>query len=97
VRRLAAGAMSMAQFADYLASEGDLPVVDRTDLAGKFNIVLFSSRPLPVSANPAATPADNRFDLLTALREQLGLELQTRKVRVDLLVIDHIEQTPAPN
>jgi len=47
--------------------------------------------------NPDAGPADNRFDLLSALRERLGLELQTRNVRVDLLVMDHIEQTPSSN
>ena len=46
---------------------------------------------------PAYAPADNGLDLLSAVREQLGLELQTRKARVDVLVIDHIEQTPTPN
>jgi uncharacterized protein (TIGR03435 family) len=97
VHRLAAGAMSMAQFADYLAGQNDLPVIDLTELRGKYDIVLYYSKPLPISADPAATPADNRFDLLSALREQLGLELQTRKVRADLLVIDRIEQTPSTN
>jgi hypothetical protein len=40
---------------------------------------------------------DSGFDLLRALREQLGLELQTRKASADVLVIDHIEQTPTAN
>ena len=97
VRRLAAGAMSMAQFADYLAGQSDLPIIDLTELRGKYDIVLYYSRPVPISANPTAIPADNGLDLPAALREQLGLELQTRKTRVDVLVIDHIEQTPSPN
>jgi uncharacterized protein (TIGR03435 family) len=97
VRRLSAGAMSMAQLADYLAAQTATPVQDLTELRGNYDIVLYFSKPLPVSANPVATPADDRFDLLTALREQLGLELQKRRVRADLLVIDHIELTPSPN
>jgi uncharacterized protein (TIGR03435 family) len=96
VRRLAAGAMSMAQLADYLAGQSDLPVVDLTELHGKFDIVLYYSRPVQTATNSAA-PADNGLDLPSALREQLGLELQTRKMRLDMLVIDHIEQTPLPS
>jgi uncharacterized protein (TIGR03435 family) len=93
VRRLAAGAMSMPQLADYLAAQSDLPVIDLTELPGKYDIVLYYSRRVPTSA----TPPDNGLDLPSALREQLGLELHTRKVRVNLLVVDHIEQTPSPN
>jgi uncharacterized protein (TIGR03435 family) len=97
VRRLSAGAMSMAQFADYLAAQIDGPVIDLTEVPGSYDIVFYFSKPLPISGDPAAAPADNRIDLFPALREQLGLELQRRKVRADLLIIDHIEQTPLPN
>jgi len=97
VRRLSAGAMSMAQFADYLDNQTDGPVVDVTEVPGRYDIVFYFSKPLPITGDPAAAPTDNRFDLLSALREQLGLELQRRKVRADLLIIDHIEQTPLPN
>jgi uncharacterized protein (TIGR03435 family) len=97
VHRLSAGAMSIADFADYLAAQTDLAVIDLTEMPGKYDIVFYYSKPLPISANAAAAPADNRFDLLSALREQLGLELQRRKVRAVLLIIDHIEQTPSPN
>jgi uncharacterized protein (TIGR03435 family) len=71
--------------------------LDLTEVPGKYDIVFYYSKPLPISANPAAAPSDNRFDLLSALREQLGLELQRRKVRAERLIIDHIEQTPSPN
>jgi uncharacterized protein (TIGR03435 family) len=97
VRRLAAGAMSMPQLADYLAAQSDLPVIDATELPGKYDIVLYYSRPRPASTSSSATPPDNGLDLTSAIREQLGLELHTRKLRVSLLVVDHIEQTPSPN
>jgi uncharacterized protein (TIGR03435 family) len=97
VRRLAAGAMSMAQFADYLAGQNDFSVIDLTELRGKYDIVFYYSRPVPLSTSSPVIQADNGFELLSALREQLGLELQKRKVPVDVLVVDHIEQTPSPN
>jgi uncharacterized protein (TIGR03435 family) len=97
VRRLAAGAMSMAGFADYLAAQTGTPVNDQTELQGKYDIVLYFSKPRPISPDSPAIPDDNGFDLLRALREQLGLELQTRKTRADVLVIDRIEQTPSSN
>jgi uncharacterized protein (TIGR03435 family) len=97
VRRFAAGSMSMAEFVDYLAAQSDLPVVDLTELPGKYDIVLYYARPVPLSANSPAPPADNGPDLLSALREQLGLELHTRKTQVDVLVIDHVAQTPSAN
>ena len=97
VRRLVAGEMSMIQLADYLAGQTDLPVVDLTELRGRYDLVLYYSRQLPTSTNPSEIPADNGLDLPSALREQLGLELQKRRTRVDLLVVDHVEQTPSLN
>jgi uncharacterized protein (TIGR03435 family) len=96
-RRLVGGAMSMAEFADYLAGQSDLPVLDRTELGDKYDIVLYYSRPVQSSTNASGIPFDNGSDLPSALAEQLGLELQKRKARVDLLIADHIEQTPSPN
>jgi uncharacterized protein (TIGR03435 family) len=96
LRRFVAGAMSMAQFADYLAAQSDLPVIDRTELSGRYEVVLYYLKP-SMAGNPAVSPDENRFDLPTALREQLGLDLQKAKKRVDLLVVDHIEQTPSAN
>ncbi|HEX3879498.1 MAG TPA: TIGR03435 family protein, partial [Bryobacteraceae bacterium] len=97
VHRLTAGAMSMAQFADYLAGQSDFPVVDLTNLPGKYDIVLYYSKPARFATNSSALPADNELDLLSAIRDQLRLELQTRKLKVDLLVVDHVEQTPSLN
>jgi uncharacterized protein (TIGR03435 family) len=97
VHRFLAGAMSMAQFADYLAGQSDLPIIDRTELREKYDIVLYYSKPVPLSANPEAAAAENALDLPSALREQLGLELRPQKARVEALIIDHIDQTPSPN
>jgi uncharacterized protein (TIGR03435 family) len=76
----------------------DKPVVDKTGLAGEFDITLkwtpdetqFASMgvhvPTPVD-NPNAPP-----ELFTAIQEQLGLKLEVRKTMTKVLVIDHVER-----
>jgi uncharacterized protein (TIGR03435 family) len=98
-RRLVAGAMSMTKLADYLAGQMDLPVADMTQLTGNYDIVLYYSRQTPESAASSliAPPAGSAPDIASALREQLGLELQARTIALDHLIVDHIEKTPAPN
>jgi uncharacterized protein (TIGR03435 family) len=41
---------------------------------------------------PAATPADGGLTILGAVREQLGLELQSQKGLVEIFIIDHAEE-----
>ena len=74
----------------------DRPVVDQTGLSGRFDFTLEwmpgSSGPQPANAN--TDPQGPTF--LDALREQLGLRLQSTAARIQILVIDHIEK-PDPN
>jgi uncharacterized protein (TIGR03435 family) len=35
--------------------------------------------------------------LFTGLQQELGLKLESKKLPVDVLVIDHVEKTPTPN
>jgi uncharacterized protein (TIGR03435 family) len=35
--------------------------------------------------------------MMAALREQLGLNLESRKEPVEILVIDHVEKNPSGN
>jgi bla regulator protein BlaR1 len=70
------------------------PVVDETGLTGKFD---FSIEYTPQVNGP---PQGVQFDLngptyIEALKEQLGLKLESRVAPVDILVIDHIEEPSA--
>jgi uncharacterized protein (TIGR03435 family) len=67
-------------------------VVDRTGLTGRFDFDL--------SRNPDESQFGGRYrvegsdqsDLVTAMRDQIGLELKAGKVPVDVIVIDRAER-----
>jgi uncharacterized protein (TIGR03435 family) len=73
-------------------------VVDRTGLAGGFDITLRWTNRLdsshPSDAGLSESPDDSSIFL--AVQEQLGLKLRAGKGAVEVLVIDHIEP-PSPN
>ena len=76
-------------------------MIDETGLKGRFD---FTLKWPPDSTMGAVTPAPDSGaqsdssapSLLTALREQLGLKLETKKEPVDVIVIDSAE-LPTPN
>jgi uncharacterized protein (TIGR03435 family) len=74
------------------------PVIDKTGL-DKFYDFTLSFRPnLPANFDPANLPSDlpsgflDRPTLFDALREQLGLKLESQKGPVDYYIIDHAEK-----
>ncbi len=88
--------ITMTRFAEVLSRATELPVVDRTGLTGAFNLKL---RWRPESPWPTVTGVDEAMErppLSTALEQQLGLHLESRKVPMEILVIDHAEK-PSDN
>jgi uncharacterized protein (TIGR03435 family) len=80
-------------------------IIDMTGLEGPFNLSLqwipdfLRNRP-PDAAPPLINgqPVDtNGPSIYTALPEQLGLRLESRKGPVDVLVVDQAQQVPAEN
>ncbi len=88
---IASGGIPMQTFAGLLDYVAGRVVVDRTNLAGRYE---FSVRFTP-SGSPTAGRADDPPDLFTAIEEQLGLRLEAARAPVDTLVIDHIERPTA--
>ena len=85
--------MTIAGLAANLSlSVTDLPVIDRTGIAGLFNIHLeFAGDDLAVAADPPTGPS-----LFTALEEQIGLKLERTRGPSDVLVVDEVER-PSEN
>jgi uncharacterized protein (TIGR03435 family) len=66
-------------------------VINRTGLAGRYDVELRWTADSAVGSDPDAPPA-----LVTALRDQLGLRLQSDTAPMDHLVIDSVEH-PEPD
>jgi len=65
-------------------------VVDQTNLAGRYDIVL------KWTPDEQRESADAGPSIFTAIEEQLGLKLESTKGPVDTIVIDHVEK-PSEN
>jgi uncharacterized protein (TIGR03435 family) len=87
----------MSDFTGFLqAVVLDRPVVDQTELTGRFDFQMkwtpdesqFGGRGGGVKNDAADAPPD----LFTAIQEQLGLQLKSAKIPVDVLVIDRVEK-----
>jgi uncharacterized protein (TIGR03435 family) len=92
--QLTARAISMAGLADRLSGTHfklGRPVVDMTGIKGAYDFILKWA--------PDDAPADASVNasIFTALREQLGLKLEPRKIAFRILVIDHVERVPSEN
>jgi uncharacterized protein (TIGR03435 family) len=96
---------SMTDFASWMQTVLDKPVVDQTELSGKYDFQLkwtpdesqfatFRGTGItvpPPSDDPKAPP-----NLYTAMQEQLGLKMGPAKTATDVIVIDHVEK-PSEN
>jgi uncharacterized protein (TIGR03435 family) len=103
IGRIAAGSVTMANFAFMLAGMLNRPVYDRTNLTGNFELQIeytpdqMPQIPAGVTLPPGFTlPSSDGPSLNTALREQLGLKLEATRGPVEVTVIDSVSQ-PEPD
>jgi uncharacterized protein (TIGR03435 family) len=88
--------------ASYLSGPLGRTVIDKTGLTGIYDIALDWPPDDPRSASPFAPPGpglapeDTAPRLLDALKEQLGLKLESQKGPVEIFVIDRAEK-PSEN
>ena len=97
--------MNMKDFATWMQSGVmDKPVVDQTGLIDRYDFTLkwtpdesqfaqfrgVGAVPPPPSDAPDAPPT-----LYTALQEQLGLKMESKKAPDDVIIIDHVEKPTA--
>jgi uncharacterized protein (TIGR03435 family) len=93
---------TMTQFARSMSAFMDRPVIDMTDLPGRFDIVLDANpddleglhKMFPTTApSPGASASSSIF---TAV-QGLGLKLESRKLPIEHIEIDHAEMFPTGN
>jgi len=109
---LEAQKVPLSGFADNLSNMVDRPVVDMTEIKGRFDITLdFAPDETQMSAMKLAgrvrvegggegkteSGDHDSPSIFAALQDKLGLKLEARKEPMDMLVIDHAERVPVEN
>jgi uncharacterized protein (TIGR03435 family) len=99
--RIGARNVTMGLIATTLSAMPDgpaRPVLDQTGLSGTFDFTLEWTPQLNVPEPPGSTfqTDESGPTFLEALKEQLGLKLESTTGPVNVLVIDHVEE-PSPN
>ena len=87
--------VTMRLFVEILSRDLKLPVVDRTGLKGAFNFTLRYNADRPRMADTDDRAADLRWEMSTAIAQQLGLALKSTRMPVEMLVIDHADKPSA--
>jgi uncharacterized protein (TIGR03435 family) len=81
--------MQMNKLAMLLSRMTRMPVLDKTGLDGFYQFDLrYANEAVPEGENPS---------IFTAVQEQLGLKLESRKGPVEVLVVDRAQQIPVEN
>jgi uncharacterized protein (TIGR03435 family) len=92
--RLTCRRVTMASLAHKLpqvaGAYADKPVVDQTGLAGAWDFTLEWTQLAKVESSGGMT-------LFAALQAQLGLQLESKKVPVPVIVVDSIDRAPTEN
>jgi uncharacterized protein (TIGR03435 family) len=79
--------LTMSDFAERIAGYLGGPVADRTEMDGKYDILLYW----------VAEPGESGPTLASAIQSQLGLKLEPKKVDISVFVVDHADKIPTEN
>jgi uncharacterized protein (TIGR03435 family) len=89
--KLTAKHANMKRLADWASRVLGQPVNDETGINDSFDFTLEFARERRRDAD-ADSGASTLPSIFTAFTEQLGLKLESRKIPIDILIIDHIEK-----
>jgi uncharacterized protein (TIGR03435 family) len=84
--------LTMSDFASRIAQYLGGPVIDRTGLEGKYDILLYW-----VSENGSPVGEEAEPTLASAVQSQLGLKLEPKRMDTSVFVVDHADKVPTEN
>jgi uncharacterized protein (TIGR03435 family) len=84
-----ARSLTMQEFADFISGPLRTPVVDSTGLGGRYDFLLDLTGYLPTERHAGEDVGEF---LIPALQTQLGLKLESRKMPVEVMIIDRVEK-----
>jgi uncharacterized protein (TIGR03435 family) len=85
----------MSQLTEMLSNVLRAPVVDLTDLKGRYDVTVDLAK--YILDRSSTEPPDPVSILTRGLQDELGLKLEPRKMPIDLVVVDHAEKIPVEN
>ncbi|HEU5020250.1 MAG TPA: TIGR03435 family protein [Bryobacteraceae bacterium] len=101
---------TMDALVDTLGTQVDRPIVDATGLTGSYDVAMeFAPDPAvmamkmggigqaPPSPTVSAPGLNDAPTIFTALQDQLGLKLESRKGPVEHVIVDSVQKTPTEN
>jgi len=93
---------TIGQMCDFIARELHDPVIDQTGLAGRYNYFLdiepyFTEESRKDAGANGGKPPDAHAIIAAAMQKELGLKVESKKVPVEVIVVDHVEKTPVEN
>jgi uncharacterized protein (TIGR03435 family) len=103
INRFEAPSITFGGLADLITIAGVVdpePVIDLTGEKGRFQVVLEMSMAQLNAVKSAGERDDIQSTLLKAAQDglkKLGLQLEHRKVPIEVLVVDHLEKAPTEN
>ena len=86
---------SMQEFAWWLSTELNQPIVESTSLTGRYDLKLEWVQDDTQTPDADASPAAARLPIFGAMEFQLGLKLEPTKGPVEVLIVDHVERASA--
>jgi uncharacterized protein (TIGR03435 family) len=85
--------MPASQIVDVLSRMLHSPVINNTGFTGRYDATVNIARYMP----DGTTPFEPIATIILAMQEELGLKLESKKMAIDLLIVDHAEKIPAEN
>ncbi len=85
------------ELASMLSQPLQAPVVNMTGLKGRYDFKVDMAPYITPEVTSAKSPMDLIGVGITAMQEQLGLKMESKRVPVDLVVIDRAEKSPIEN
>jgi uncharacterized protein (TIGR03435 family) len=102
--------MTVQGFTDMLARQLGKPIFDQTAITGQYDIALdfkpeegmgmMRGMPMPMPRPEGSGPAPDNVEapsIFTAVQDQLGLKLESKKGPVETIVVDQASKTPTEN
>ena len=92
---------TVGQMTEFLAHELRYPIIDDTGLKGRFNYTLdinsYITEELRKPGPDGGPPPDAPSIVAQAMKAQLGLIMSSKKMPVEMVVVDHAEKVPTEN